>query len=137
MDENSQLIAAATDARARARVPYSEFAVGAAIRTKSGNIFKGCNIENISLRLTLCAEEVAVGAAVAAGESEFIAVAVVADSKQPVLPCGGCRQLLAEFNPAMEVISATVDGRTEHYSLGELLPRHNQGILEKLHGKRS
>lgn len=131
MEENSDLIAAAVDARTRARVPYSHFAVGAAVRTRDGQIYKGCNIENISLRLTLCAEEVAIGAAVAAGETEFVAVAVVADSKQPILPCGGCRQLLAEFNPAMEVISATLEGRTERYSLSELLPRHNQGILEK------
>ena len=131
MDKNEQLILAARDARNRARVPYSHFAVGAALLAKGGQIFKGCNIENVSLRLTLCAEEVAVGAAVAAGETEFTAVAVIADSQQPVLPCGGCRQLLAEFNPAMEVISATLSGSIERYSLKELLPRHNQGILEK------
>ena len=131
MDQVQQLISAARDARSRARVPYSHFPVGAALLTKGGQIFNGCNIENISLRLTLCAEEVAVGAAVAAGETEFAAVAVIADSKQPVLPCGGCRQLLAEFNPALEIISTTLDGRTEKYSLSELLPRHNQGILEK------
>ena len=131
MDKNEPLILAARDARNRARVPYSHFAVGAALLTKGGQIFKGCNIENVSLRLTLCAEEVAVGAAVAAGETEFTAVAVIADSQQPVLPCGGCRQLLAEFNPAMEVISATLSGSIERYSLKELLPRHNQGILEK------
>src|SRR3954471_16424493 len=106
MDKYSALITAALEARARARVPYSGFAVGAAVETGGGLIFRGCNIENISLRLTLCAEEVAIGAAVAAGQTEFTAVAVVADSKQPILPCGGCRQLLAEFNPAMEVISA-------------------------------
>src|SRR4029078_7531587 len=111
MDKNQQLIQAAIDARKRARVPYSQFAVGAALLTKSGKIFKGCNIENISLRLTLCAEEVAVGAAVAAGESDLARVAVVSDSKRPVLPCGGCRQLLAEFNPAIEVISSTLDGQ--------------------------
>jgi len=135
MDKSQQLIQAAIDARKQARVPYSQFAVGAALLTKSGQIFKGCNIENISLRLTLCAEEVAVGAAVAAGESDFTTVAVVADSQHPVLPCGGCRQLLAEFNPAMEVISSTLNGRVEHYSLKELLPRHNQGILEKPDGR--
>jgi len=135
MDRNQQLIEAAIEARKQARVPYSNFAVGAALAAKSGKVFRGCNIENISLRLTLCAEEVAVGAAVAAGESDFTAVAVVADSRQPVLPCGGCRQLLAEFNPSMEVISSTLDGRVERYSLKELLPRHNQGILEKPDGR--
>jgi cytidine deaminase len=133
MDKESTLIAAALEARGRARVPYSGFAVGAAVQTRGGLIFKGCNIENISLRLTLCAEEVAIGAAIAAGETDFTGVAVVAESKQPIVPCGGCRQLMAEFNPAMEVISATLDGRTERYSLKELLPRHNQGILEKAH----
>ena len=131
MDEDSDLVAAALEARTRARVPYSHFAVGAAVRTREGHVYKGCNIENISLRLTLCAEEVAIGTAVVAGETDFTAVAVVADSQQPILPCGGCRQLLAEFNPTMEVISATLGGRTERYSLNELLPRHNQGILEK------
>jgi len=134
MDKIEPLIEAAIEARKQARVPYSQFAVGAALLAKSGQIFKGCNIENISLRLTLCAEEVAVGAAVAAGVSDFTAVAVVADSQQPVLPCGGCRQLLAEFNPSMEIISSTLAGRVERYSLKELLPRHNQGILEKADG---
>src|SRR5256885_13705002 len=125
--EKPDLIATALEARKHARVPYSHFAVGAAVLAESGRLYKGCNIENISLRLTLCAEEVAVGAAVAAGETQFISVAVVADSQQPILPCGGCRQLLAEFNPRLEIISATLDGRTERHSLAELLPRHNQG----------
>src|SRR5215212_8519121 len=99
MRDDTKLIAAAMEARKNARVPYSKFAVGAAVLTRSGAIFRGCNIENVSLRLTLCAEEVAVGNAVVAGESDFVAVAVVADSKEPIMPCGGCRQLLAEFNP--------------------------------------
>jgi cytidine deaminase len=131
MEETNHLIRAATDARANAHVPYSGFAVGAAVLTKSGKVFKGCNVENVSLRLTLCAEEVAVGGAIAAGEKELIAIAVVADSKQPILPCGACRQLLAEFNPAMNVISTTVGGTSETHSLDELLPKPRQGILEK------
>ena len=73
------------EARDHARVPYSRFPVGAALLTRSGRIFKGCNIENISLRLTLCAEEVAVGNAVVSGDTEFVAVAVVADSQQPIM----------------------------------------------------
>ena len=129
--ELKSLIEAAKAARAHAHVPYSRFAVGAALLTQDGTIFKGCNVENVSLRLTLCAEEVAVGAAVANGHTDFVAVAVVADSKQPILPCGGCRQLLAEFNPDLDVVGATLDGTTATYSLSELLPRPKQGILEK------
>jgi cytidine deaminase len=131
MDKHGELIKAAVEARSHAHVPYSHFAVGAAVQTGSGKIFKGCNVENISLRLTLCAEEVAIGAAVASGNKDLIAIAVVADSKQPVMPCGACRQLLAEFNPSIEIASAKLDGTVERYSLGELLPRAKQGILEQ------
>ena len=131
MDKHKDLINAAIEARKYAHVPYSDFAVGAAVLTRTGRIFKGCNVENISLRLTLCAEEVAVGAAVANGDKELVAIAVVADSKDPVMPCGACRQLLAEFNPAMEIVSAKLDGIVEQHSLSELLPRPKQGILEQ------
>jgi cytidine deaminase len=126
------LIDAAKTARAAAYAPYSKFTVGAALRTRSGRIFRGCNIENVSLRLTICAEQAAVSTAIAEGEAEFVEIAVVADSKEPVMPCGACRQLLAEFSPSMRVISATLDGRTETLSLSELLPRPTQGILESL-----
>jgi cytidine deaminase len=130
--DKSKLIASATEVRRHAYAPYSNFAVGAALLTKSGKIFTGCNVENLSLRLTVCAEEAAVATAVANGEKEFIAVAVVADSKEPAVPCGGCRQILAEFNPTMEVITSTVDGREEKFRLNDLLPRPKQGILESL-----
>ena len=131
MYDNTKLVEAAIEARKRAHAPYSRFAVGAALLTKSGKVFKGCNVEDISFRLTICAEEVAVGAAIVAGETEFSAIAVVADSKRPIMPCGGCRQLLAEFNPALEIISAKLDGETETHSLTELLPHPKQGILDK------
>lgn len=131
MDKYRDLINAAIEARKYAHVPYSDFAVGAAVLTRTGRIFKGCNVENISLRLTLCAEEVAVGAAVANGDKELVAIAVVADSKDPVMPCGACRQLLAEFNPAMEIVSAKLNGSVEQHLLSELLPRPKQGILEQ------
>jgi cytidine deaminase len=129
--DEERLVEAAIDARKRAHVPYSKFAVGAALLAKSGKVFKGCNVENISLRLTMCAEEVAVGAAVVAGETEFSAIAVVADSNHPIMPCGGCRQLLAEFNSSLKIISAKLDGETETHSLTELLPHPRQGILDK------
>ena len=124
------LIEAAFDVRQHAHAPYSQFSVGAALLTKSGKIFVGCNIENISLRLTICAEQAAVAAAVTSGDVDFVAIAVVADSKEPVVPCGACRQLLAEFNPALEIITSTVDRRRETFLLSELLPRPTQGILE-------
>lgn len=128
------MVDAAWEARKHARVAYSRFPVGAAVLTRDGQIFKGCNIENISLRLTLCAEEVAVGNAVVNGSTEFVAVAVVADSQQPIMPCGGCRQLLAEFDPDLMIVSATLGGKFERYRLSELLPRARQGILEKGNG---
>ena len=125
-----RLVKTASEVRLAAHAPYSKFCVGAALLTKSGNVFVGCNVENISLRLTICAEQPAVAAAVAAGETDFVAIAVVADSKEPAMPCGACRQVLAEFNPSIEITSSTVDGRTETVSLSELLPRPRQGILE-------
>ena len=124
------LIAVAKDVRQLAYAPYSKFAVGAALLTKSGRVFKGCNIENVSFRLTLCAEQTALAAAIAEGEKEFVEIAVVADSKEPVVPCGACRQMLAEFNPTIKVTMSTLDGRSESWSLAELLPRPCQGILE-------
>src|SRR5256885_3252806 len=121
--EKPDLIATALEARKHARVPYSHFAVGAAVLAESGRLYKGCNIENISLRLTLCAEEVAVGAAVAAGETQFISVAVVADSQQPILPCGGWRPILAGVYSPPGVNNATVDGRAGRPFLPRMFPR--------------
>ncbi len=123
------LIDAARLAREQAYAPYSRFLVGAALRTKSGRVFCGCNVENLSFGLTICAERVAVGAAIAAGEREFEALAVVADSKEPVTPCGACRQVLAEFSPALPVCSANLQGATYESSIRELLPRAKEGIL--------
>ena len=123
------LIAAARQVREKAYAPYSKFAVGAALRTKTGKVFCGCNVENLSFGLTSCAERNAVFAAVAAGEKEFEAVAIVADSKEPVTPCGACRQVLAEFGLDLEVCSSNLEGETFTASLRELLPRAKEGIL--------
>lgn len=123
------LVTAARSARENAYAPYSRFSVGAALRTKGGKIFRGCNVENISFGLTICAERNAVFAAVADGEREFEAVAIVADSKSPVTPCGACRQVLAEFGVDLQVCSANLEGETFTASLGELLPRAKEGIL--------
>ena len=127
---DDHLIKAASDARSRAYARYSKFAVGAALLTNSGKVFQGCNVENVSLGLTMCAERVAVGSAVAQGVADFTAIAIVADSKLPILPCGACRQVLAEFNPAMRVVTSTIDGKRETVLLTDLLPRAKQGILE-------
>jgi cytidine deaminase len=128
--QDKELIKIAAEARQRAYAPYSNFTVGAALRTKSGRIFRGCNVENISFRLTTCAEQAAVSAAVAEGEKEFVEIAVVADSKEPIAPCGACRQVLAEFSPNMKIVMSTLDGRNQTFALSELLPRSTQGILE-------
>jgi cytidine deaminase len=129
MSQN-RLVEAALNVRKLAYVPHSKFAVGAALLSKSGNMFVRYNIENVPLRLTMCAEQGAVAAAVANGDRGFIAVAVVADSSEPIAPCGVCRQVLAEFNPAVEVITPIVDGRTQTFSLSEVLPRPTQRILK-------
>lgn len=123
------LISEARAAREQAYAPYSRFAVGAALRTKTGRVFKGCNVENLSFGLTICAERNAVFAAVAAGEREFEAIAIVADSKEPVTPCGACRQVLAEFSLDLLVCSANLEGATYESSIRELLPRAKEGIL--------
>jgi len=129
MDTNS-LISDAVDVRKNSFSPYSGFAVGAALLTKSGEVFTGCNVENVSYRLTICAEQGAVANAIAHGHKDFLRIAVVADSKEPIVPCGACRQMLAEFNPELSVVMATTNGQVEEVSLRDLLPRPSQGILE-------
>lgn len=123
------LLDSAQLAREQAYAPYSRFAVGAALRTKSGRVFTGCNVENLSFGLTICAERAAVFSAIAAGEREFAALAIVADSREPVTPCGACRQVLAEFAPALPVCSANLQGAVFESSIAELLPRPKEGIL--------
>jgi cytidine deaminase len=94
--------------------------------------FTGCNVENLSFGLTICAERAAVAAAVAAGEREIVAVVVVADSREPVTPCGACRQVLAEFaRSPLFVQSANLAGAVYRADLEELLPRSRAGILDR------
>jgi cytidine deaminase len=118
--EIQELVAAAAAARTAAYVPYSGYAVGAALRTADGHIFAGCNVENASYGLGVCAERNAVFQAVARGEREILAVAVVTENG--VTPCGACRQVLAEFNPRMIVIVVNAMGERQIYALPELLP---------------
>src|SRR6266550_1327266 len=129
----TDLIRAASGVRKQAYVPYSGFAVGAAVQCKSGAIFVDSNIENISYGLTICAERIAVASAVAAGQREFVAIAVVADTSEPIVPCGACRQFLAEFAPELIIVSATVRGGQKIESLSHLLPDPKRGILENVH----
>ena len=124
------LICEANAVRERAYACYSRFQVGAALLGKSGRVFVGCNVENLSFGLTICAERAAVCAAIAAGEREFLAVVVVADSREPVTPCGACRQVLAEFCSDMEICSVNLAGQTYVARLSELLPRSKAGILD-------
>jgi len=125
-----ELVRLASAARIRAYAPYSGFAVGAALLSSSGEAFVGCNVENVSFGLTICAERVAIGTALAAGARSFEAIALVSDSDEPVMPCGACRQVMAEFSPELRVISATVRGDSVDCDLGTLLPKPRQGILQ-------
>ena len=129
----SELIQSASEARLNAYAPYSRFAVGAAVQCRSGAIYIGTNIENISYGLTVCAERIAIGNAIVAGEREFVAIAVVADTVEPIVPCGACRQFLAEFAPDLIIVSATLRGDQKIESLSHLLPDPKRGILKDVH----
>jgi cytidine deaminase len=119
----NELIEAALKARARARAPYSQFQVGAAVLAGSGRIYTGCNVENASYGLTVCAERVALFKAVSEGESKFEALAVVTDAAVPATPCGACRQVIWELCGDIPVVLANVAGRRETVRMAELLPR--------------
>ncbi|MBI1415722.1 MAG: cytidine deaminase [Limimaricola sp.] len=128
------LLDTARGVRERAYVPYSRFKVGAAIRTASGTIYAGCNVENVAYPEGTCAEAGAIAAMVAGGDLEIVEVAVIADSPSPVSPCGGCRQKLAEFGKAdVKVTLATTDGATLETTIGALLP----GVFSNDHMSRT
>ena len=118
---DKELLNAALDARLKAYAPYSKFLVGAAVRAESGKIYTGCNIENASYGLTVCAERNALFAAVGAGERKFTALCVVGDTEAPISPCGACRQVMAEFK-VPRIILANLKGDVKEYTLEELLP---------------
>lgn len=115
-----KLVTLAREARKQAYAPYSGFAVGAALRTVSGHVYTGCNVENASYGLSICAERVAVGKAVSAGERDFETLAVV--SKTMASPCGACRQVLAEFGLDTKVVMADLEQSREIHTVGDLLP---------------
>ncbi|MGH9459278.1 MAG: cytidine deaminase [Thermoanaerobaculia bacterium] len=122
MRDGERLIEAAREARGRAIAPYSNYRVGAALRTRDGEIVQGCNIENATYGLTVCAERVALLTALAAGRRDFESLAVVSQSPEPATPCGPCRQLLWEYCGDIEVVTANLEGETCTYRLAELLP---------------
>ena len=122
-DRHASLIAAAMAARRKAYSPYSGVKIGAAVLTSDGRIFSGCNIENASYGLSLCAERTAIFTAVAAGARRIKAIAVAGQSEEYTRPCGACRQVIVEFNPSMLVLRRGEDGFAEDVKAEKLLPR--------------
>ena len=122
MVSDKELIAAARQARRHAVATFSKFKVGAALETADGVIVTGCNVENATYGLTICAERVAMFKALSEGHRRFRRVAVVADTDAPTPPCGACRQILWEFGGDLEVLLANLKRQTGTYRLADLLP---------------
>jgi len=121
---DKEILIMAKDAAKNAYVPYSRFAVGAALECKDGTVYTGCNVENAALGDTICAERTACVKAVSEGRTDFVRIAIYAESQGYCMPCGSCRQFLSEFNRSgdMEVLAARADGRYVSYKLRELMP---------------
>jgi cytidine deaminase len=117
------LIKVATDARLHSVAPFSNFLVGAAVRTETGKVFTGCNVESASYGLTVCAERVAIWKALSEGERQFTELAVVADTESLTPPCGTCRQIIWEFAKHATIVLANLRGQQETVPIKELLPR--------------
>ena len=118
----SDLIAAARRAREHAHVRFSNFKVGAALETADGQVITGCNIENATYGLTMCAERVAMFKAISDGHRTFRRIAIVAETESPTPPCGACRQILLEFGGNLEVLLGNLSRETARFQLSELLP---------------
>jgi cytidine deaminase len=123
-EKNSEsLIEAAKEARLQSVAPFSNFLVGAAIRTEDGKVYTGCNVESASYGLTVCAERVAIWKALSEGERKFSELAVVADTESLTPPCGTCRQIIWEFARGAKIVFANLEGTTETFEIKDLLPR--------------
>ena len=122
IERSEELQSEALAARENARARYSRFRVGAALRTRDGRIYRGCNVENSTFGLTVCAERVALLSALAAGENDFSAIAVVTQSPSPAPPCGSCRQLLWEYCGDIEILLTNLQGATRTLRLSEIFP---------------
>ncbi len=120
--EYKKLIKEAEKARKRAYTPYSKFQVGAAVLSVDGKIFTGCNIENASFGLAVCAERVAIFKAISEGSTKFEAIAVIGDTDKPCSPCGACRQVISEFGKDIFLIMANLKGDVKVKKINELLP---------------
>jgi len=117
------LIEAAKEARLHSVAPFSNFKVGAAVRTESGKIYTGCNVESASYGLTVCAERVAIWKALSEGDRHFTQLAVVADTETLTPPCGTCRQIIWEFAKGADIVFANLKGDSEVFHIADLLPR--------------
>jgi cytidine deaminase len=122
-ESNEQLIEAAMAARLKSVAPFSNFKVGAALQTKAGKVFTGCNIESASYGLTVCAERVAIWKALSEGERDFTDLVVVADTETLTPPCGTCRQIIWEFAKHASIVLANLRGQREEVHILDLLPR--------------
>jgi cytidine deaminase len=135
-ESNEQLIEAATVARLQSVAPFSNFKVGAALQTKAGKVFTGCNIESASYGLTVCAERVAIWKALSEGERDFTGLAVVADTETLTPPCGTCRQIIWEFAKHASIVLANLRGQREEVHILDLLPRaFDARFLKEASGK--
>ncbi len=123
MSEYENLIAAARKARENAHAPFSNFRVGAALRASSGRVYTGCNVENSTYGLTVCAERVAIFKALSEGERGFEAMAVVTQTDVLTPPCGACRQIIWEFCGDIPVVLANLQGQAEVHKMSSLFPR--------------
>ena len=117
-----ELVEKAEEAMLFAYAPYSKFRVGAAVMTDDGTIFSGCNAENVSLGLSMCAERIAIYKALTAGYRDFKILAVVCNTKKPCTPCGACRQVMVEFSPEMDVVMANLNHDIKIKKAKDLLP---------------
>jgi cytidine deaminase len=123
LSDTDNLVQVATEARLRSVAPFSNFLVGAALRTREGKVFTGCNVESASYGLTVCAERVAIWKALSEGERDFTDLVIVVDTEQLTPPCGTCRQIIWEYCKNATITLANLKGQQEELTVKDLLPR--------------